>query len=307
MNALQPDHVAWQRALSPPGMAWTAFRKLAERRWFVRSSGCAGLSDLGPRQAWSDGAEGGHVGLRCHYRAHHPGPGGGPRMIRFRPCAGAAGRESGPPTAALRCACRATFTPSPRRSVQLDTVFVNVAPNKAIKHLTTYDPIAKWTGAKAFNRATAAGCSPLRAARQMSADESRSRTPQWRLALRVLFGLRCAQERRPSRSILDGFQKRYRHHRPNGILAASPRPSTFPGARPGTPLSLKGADPAHQLAPHSIRSLSCVPIQICGEGQGCGRPRSSRHAVVLSVGEKSHSRAFYRTRPGNSDRPVFDN
>ena len=39
--------------------------------------------------------------------------------------------------------------------VQLDTVFVNLTPTKAIKHFTAYDPIAKWTVAKAFNRATA--------------------------------------------------------------------------------------------------------------------------------------------------------
>ena len=39
--------------------------------------------------------------------------------------------------------------------VQLDTVFVNLTPTKAIKHFTAYDPIAKWTVGKAFNRATA--------------------------------------------------------------------------------------------------------------------------------------------------------
>lgn len=44
----------------------------------------------------------------------------------------------------------------PGSLVQLDTVYVNVAPDKAIKHFTAYDPIAKWTVAKAFNRATAA-------------------------------------------------------------------------------------------------------------------------------------------------------
>ena len=44
----------------------------------------------------------------------------------------------------------------PGSLVQLDTVFVNIAPGKAIKHFTAYDPIAKWTVAKAFNRATAA-------------------------------------------------------------------------------------------------------------------------------------------------------
>jgi putative transposase len=44
----------------------------------------------------------------------------------------------------------------PGSLVQLDTVFVNVAPDKPIKHFTAYDPVAKWTVAKAFNRATAA-------------------------------------------------------------------------------------------------------------------------------------------------------
>ena len=39
--------------------------------------------------------------------------------------------------------------------VQLDTVFVNLTPTKPVKHFTAYDPIAKWTVAKAFNRATA--------------------------------------------------------------------------------------------------------------------------------------------------------
>ena len=39
--------------------------------------------------------------------------------------------------------------------VQLDTVFVNLTPTKAIKHFTAYDPIANWAVGKAFNRATA--------------------------------------------------------------------------------------------------------------------------------------------------------
>ena len=43
----------------------------------------------------------------------------------------------------------------PGSLVQLDTVFVNLTPTKAIKHFTAYDPIAKWTVGKAFNRATA--------------------------------------------------------------------------------------------------------------------------------------------------------
>jgi putative transposase len=43
--------------------------------------------------------------------------------------------------------------------VQIDTVFVNLAPDKAIKHFTAYDPVAKWTVAKAFRRATAKAAS----------------------------------------------------------------------------------------------------------------------------------------------------
>jgi putative transposase len=39
--------------------------------------------------------------------------------------------------------------------IQIDTLFVNIAPDKAIKHFTAYCPVAKWTVGKAFNRATA--------------------------------------------------------------------------------------------------------------------------------------------------------
>lgn len=40
--------------------------------------------------------------------------------------------------------------------IQIDTLFVNLAPDKAIKHFNAYCPVAKWTVGKAFNRATAA-------------------------------------------------------------------------------------------------------------------------------------------------------
>ena len=33
----------------------------------------------------------------------------------------------------------------PGELVQIDTLFVNVAPDKAVKHFTAYDPVAKWT------------------------------------------------------------------------------------------------------------------------------------------------------------------
>lgn len=43
----------------------------------------------------------------------------------------------------------------PGALVQIDTLFVNVAPDKPIKHFTAYDPVAKWTVGAVFTRATA--------------------------------------------------------------------------------------------------------------------------------------------------------
>src|SRR5919109_3625656 len=43
----------------------------------------------------------------------------------------------------------------PGQIVQLDTVYVTLAPGKHVKHFTAYDPVARWTAAAAFERATA--------------------------------------------------------------------------------------------------------------------------------------------------------
>jgi transposase InsO family protein len=43
----------------------------------------------------------------------------------------------------------------PGQLVQIDTVFVNLAPGKAVKHFTAYCPVAKWTVAGVASRATA--------------------------------------------------------------------------------------------------------------------------------------------------------
>jgi transposase InsO family protein len=51
---------------------------------------------------------------------------------------------------------RSAKATKPGQIVQLDTVYVTLAPGKHIKHFTAYDPVAKWTVAKAYNRATAA-------------------------------------------------------------------------------------------------------------------------------------------------------
>lgn len=48
----------------------------------------------------------------------------------------------------------------PGELVQIDTLFVNVAPDRPIKHVTAYDPVAKWTVGAVFTRATA-GCATV--------------------------------------------------------------------------------------------------------------------------------------------------
>jgi len=58
---------------------------------------------------------------------------------------------------------------------------------------------------------------------------------------------------------------------------------------------------AHQLAPHRIRTFKTVEGPgVCREAQGHRRSlcRSSAHAVVLSVDEKSQIQALDRTQPG---------
>lgn len=52
---------------------------------------------------------------------------------------------------------KGTKPSSPGELVQVDTLSVNLRPDKAIKQFTAYDPVARFTAAKAFSTATA-GC-----------------------------------------------------------------------------------------------------------------------------------------------------
>ncbi len=52
---------------------------------------------------------------------------------------------------------KGTKPTTPGELVQVDTLSVNVRPDKAIKQFTAYDPVARFTAAKAFSTATA-GC-----------------------------------------------------------------------------------------------------------------------------------------------------
>ena len=45
--------------------------------------------------------------------------------------------------------------------MRIDTLFVNVRPDKAIKHFTAYDPVAKWTIGPVSTRATATAAARL--------------------------------------------------------------------------------------------------------------------------------------------------
>ena len=66
--------------------------------------------------------------------------------------------------------------------VQIDTLFVNVRPDKAIKHFTAYDPIAKWTTGHVATKATYDG-------RTVMTDESltRARGRRWATAAGLLI------------------------------------------------------------------------------------------------------------------------
>jgi Transposase and inactivated derivatives, IS30 family len=68
------------------------------------------------------------------------------------------------PTALQRYARRLPKGLKPSRPgeiVQVDTLFVNVRPDKAIKHFTAYDPVAKWTTGHVATRATATTAAAL--------------------------------------------------------------------------------------------------------------------------------------------------
>lgn len=144
--------------------------------------------------------------------------------------------------------------------VQVDTVFVNLAPGKAIKHFTAYCPVARWTVGKAANRATAKAATsfldkvladmpfPVEAIQVDGGSEFKA---EFEDACKKK-GIRLYElpPRRPELNggvercngawryefystydlptsvdalnpILDSFQHLYNHHRPHGALAGS--------------------------------------------------------------------------------------
>lgn len=142
--------------------------------------------------------------------------------------------------------------------VQLDTVFVNLAPGRDIKHFTAYDPVAKWTVGKAYNRATSQAAAsfldklqadmpfPVEAIQVDGGSEFMAafekacaargirlyvlppRSPQINGAVERCNGAWRYEfyetydlpgSVEALNPILDGFQHLYNHHRPHGALA----------------------------------------------------------------------------------------
>ena len=156
--------------------------------------------------------------------------------------------------------------------VQLDTVFVNLTPTKAIKHFTAYDPVAKWTVGKAFNRATAQAAAsfldkvlsdmpfPVKA---IQVDGGSEFMAQFEAACQAKgVALYVLPPRRPQMNgavercngawryefyetydlpstvnqlnpILDSYQHLYNHHRPHGALAGK-TPAQYLAAQSAT-------------------------------------------------------------------------
>ncbi len=142
--------------------------------------------------------------------------------------------------------------------VQVDTVFITLAPGKAVKHFTAYDPVAKWTVAKAANRATAKAASlfldkviaqmpfPVEAIQVDGGSEFKAefedackdkglvlyelppKRPQLNGAVERCNGAwryefygvyDLPRSVEALNPILDSFQHLYNHHRPHGALA----------------------------------------------------------------------------------------
>jgi transposase InsO family protein len=141
----------------------------------------------------------------------------------------------------------------PGQIVQLDTVYVTIAPGRHVKHFTAYDPVAKWTVAKAYERATATSAAlfldkivadmPFSVSaiqvdggsEFMTACRTRHirlyvlppKSPElngavercnstWRYEFYALYDLPDRLDQ--LNPLLDAFQHRYNHYRPHGAL-----------------------------------------------------------------------------------------
>ena len=146
----------------------------------------------------------------------------------------------------------------PGAVVQIDTVFVTLAPGRPIKHFTAYCPVAKWTVAKAVGRATARAASlfldkmleempfpvqaiqvdggsefkaefrdrlqgqgprPLRTAAQAAPTQRRGSSAATAPGATSFYGVYdLPRSLNQLNPLLDSFQHLYNYHRPHGAL-----------------------------------------------------------------------------------------
>lgn len=155
--------------------------------------------------------------------------------------------------------------------VQIDTVFVQIAPESHVKHFTAYDPIAKWTvaGVAAATSlflekvlAEVDGGSEFKAefedacqAKGIVLHEFPPKRPQlngvvercngaWRYEFYAVNDLPTRID--DLRPFVDAFQHRYNHQRPRGALGGA-TPASYLKTRPDSPRRLIGPEPGQPL------------------------------------------------------------
>lgn len=154
----------------------------------------------------------------------------------------------------------------PGEIVQIDTLFLNIRPDKAIKHFTAYDPVAKWTVASVATRATASLAAgfldKLLADFEQACQKNNlalyvlpPKRPQlngavercngsWRYEFYAVYDL-------PHRidglqPLVDAFPHRFNHHRPYDALDGK-TPADYLNALSPAPRCLICPEPGHRL------------------------------------------------------------
>jgi hypothetical protein len=147
--ARQSVSLACAARAEEPATAPGAAEELAVRAGAGRGAAAARLPDVGPRQDRAAGQDRRVRRLRFHRRPDHPLAGG---ARRGRACANPAAQASDPPldrkTPPRPAPPSGSKPDRPGGLVQIDTVFVTLAPGRAIKHFTAYDPAASGPSAR---------------------------------------------------------------------------------------------------------------------------------------------------------------
>src|SRR3954465_7507764 len=150
----------------------------------------------------------------------------------------------------------------PGELVQIDTLFVNVAPDKAVKHFTAYDPVAKWTVALVAGPATPARAPAPPARRRTPPRQAHRRGPlphrghpsRWRVGVqgRVRGRLPRAQPvpLRPAAEAAPAQRPRRTRPRLRAIRVLRRRRSPVPPQTPPAP---------HRRLPPSLQSHKASP------------------------------------------------